>query len=51
MTQEEQDRTGRLNNLLAQGVNPYPSKGERTHVIENFLEIFDELRQNQNGTG
>ena len=45
MTQEEQDRIGRLNKLCEHGVNPYPSKGERTHLIEKFLEVFDDLHK------
>ncbi len=50
MTQEEQDRTDRLNNLLSSGVNPYPTKGERTHLIQDFLEAFEELSKNNQTT-
>ncbi|MBT5808093.1 lysine--tRNA ligase [Candidatus Uhrbacteria bacterium] len=41
MTQEEQDRLARLEKAREMGVNPYPSKGERTHMTKEFLSDFE----------
>jgi lysyl-tRNA synthetase, class II len=41
MNQEEQDRLGRLNKARELGVDPYPSKGERTDLSNVFLDGFD----------
>lgn len=45
MTQEEQDRLGRLQKLRDAGVDPYPSSCMRTHMAADFLETFTELEQ------
>jgi lysyl-tRNA synthetase class 2 len=43
MTQEEQDRLGRLKRVRDAGIDPYPTNSARTHRIDLFLESFDEL--------
>ncbi|HLD21157.1 MAG TPA: lysine--tRNA ligase [Patescibacteria group bacterium] len=44
MMQEEQDRLGRLEKLRQSGVDPYPTKGNRTSIIQEFLDQFDALQ-------
>jgi lysyl-tRNA synthetase class 2 len=42
MTAEEQVRRDRLAQLTAQGIDAYPAGSERTVMIEEMLEAFDE---------
>lgn len=44
MTQEEQDRLGRLQKLRTAGVDPYPTKGNRTMKVREFLDQFETLQ-------
>ena len=44
MTQEEQDRLGRLQRLRDSGVDPYPTKGNRTMKVREFLEQFERIQ-------
>ena len=37
---EEQDRLGRLEKLRQSGVDPYPTKGNRTLMVQDFLDQF-----------
>jgi lysyl-tRNA synthetase, class II len=43
MIQEEQDRLARLDRLRKIGVDPYPTKGTRTIMAQEFLDRFDAL--------
>ncbi len=43
MTNEEKDRLARLEKIREAGVNPYPSKVTRTHMVSEFLGSFDAL--------
>ncbi len=43
MIQEEKDRLARLQALRDAGINPYPSKGSRSHTIRAFLNDYDGL--------
>ncbi|NQV89938.1 lysine--tRNA ligase [Candidatus Uhrbacteria bacterium] len=47
MTQEEQDRLNRLQKLKDAGVDPYPTKGERTLLTQEFLDRFESLEQSK----
>lgn len=40
MTQEEQDRRSRLDAIVEQGIDPYPSRASRTHMTSAFLSEF-----------
>lgn len=40
---ERQDRLKKLENLRELGINPYPSKSERTHYANEVLSNFDQL--------
>src|SRR3989339_1750650 len=44
MMQEEQDRLGRLEKLRQSGVDPYPTKGNRTLMVQDFLDQFETLQ-------
>ncbi|MBI4592357.1 lysine--tRNA ligase [Candidatus Uhrbacteria bacterium] len=44
MMQEEQDRLGRLQKLRESGVDPYPTKGNRTMQVQDFLDQFETLQ-------
>lgn len=44
MTQEEQDRLGRLQKLRATGIDPYPTKGNRTMKVREFFDQFEWLQ-------
>lgn len=44
MTQEEQDRLGRLENIRQSGMDPYPTKGNRTLMVQDFLTQFEALQ-------
>lgn len=44
MTQEEQTRLGRLQKLRDAGIDPYPTKGNRTLKVQEFLEQFEALQ-------
>lgn len=37
------ERLRKLNQLRELGVNPYPAKAERTHIVAEVLDKFDEL--------
>ncbi|HDH31640.1 MAG TPA: lysine--tRNA ligase [Candidatus Wolfebacteria bacterium] len=41
------DRRKKLNNLLNEGVNPYPSKARRTIVISDALKDFNKLARSK----
>jgi lysyl-tRNA synthetase class 2 len=41
MIQEENDRLARLCAIRDAGINPYPSKGTRSHMIKEFVDGFD----------
>lgn len=43
MIDEEVVRRGRLQKLMDAGVNPFPSRAERTHTIAELLAQFDAL--------
>jgi lysyl-tRNA synthetase class 2 len=47
MTQEEMDRTKRLSFLKKEGVDPYPSKADRTHTVLEFINCFENVHTNQ----
>ncbi len=38
-------RLEKLNDIVAEGLNPYPSESSRTHTIEELLEAFEELER------
>jgi lysyl-tRNA synthetase class 2 len=43
MLEEEQVRRGRLELLRQAGLDPYPSRVERTHTVADFMSAFDRL--------
>lgn len=45
MMQEEQDRLGRLQKLRKAGIDPYPTKGNRTMMVQAFLNQFETLQR------
>ncbi len=44
MMKEEQDRLIRLQALRDSGIDPYPTKGNRTMRVEDFLDQFESLQ-------
>lgn len=49
MMQEEQDRLGRLRKLREAGIDPYPTKGNRTMMVKAFLDQFETLQSASTG--
>lgn len=45
MTQEEQDRLGRLQKIKEAGIDPYPTKGNRTLMTQSFLDRFESFQE------
>jgi lysyl-tRNA synthetase class 2 len=45
MIDEEKVRRQRLKEIIASGINPYPSKVDRTHVVSEVLENFEKLEK------
>jgi lysyl-tRNA synthetase class 2 len=43
--EESAVRLEKLNNVLAEGVNPYPSESERTHTVSDVQSKFEELEK------
>ena len=48
MIQEEQDRLSTLAAIMAKGVEPYPTKADRTHQVDSFVQNFDKLESDGN---
>ncbi len=46
-TNERDDRLKKLEQLKKQGVNPYPAKTERSHLINDILNNFNDLNKKQ----
>jgi lysyl-tRNA synthetase class 2 len=44
MADERETRLQRMHTLREQGINPYPTRVQRTHTISDILEHFDELQ-------
>lgn len=45
MIPEEIARKERLHSLRENGVDPYPTKGEKTHALQSVLDQFEKLEQ------
>ena len=45
--QEREDRVRKLENLKKLGINPYPAKAKRTHLIKEVFDSFKELEKGQ----
>jgi lysyl-tRNA synthetase class 2 len=46
-TNEREDRLKKLKDLKDLGINPYPSRAERTHIISQVFDEFDGLEKTQ----
>jgi lysyl-tRNA synthetase, class II len=47
MIQEERDRLDRLASIIAKGIEPYPTKAQRSHLVSLFVDEFDQHETNQ----
>ena len=46
-TAEEEFRVNKVNELIGQKINPYPSHCQRTYTIQQVIDSFDQLNEQQ----